>query len=299
MKNSIKILIALVVFNLFLGGMLLSRNLNSPINALINPKTRLQTYKDILKENQSELQLTDELYSVLFRKIESKDDPKHPYYLLLWEYRRLKPDRGMSFPGEKFREPEHEIITPPLEHPTATPAPAEYFMSLISHDGRLLDEEEPRPFGGYNLITKGDVIFDINQDRQVDWVSTRDYSQNRSSTSLKVIQVAKMNYQTDVQFRVAVFSKSGLTTAHPKGDLATEPDWSFQCVDENDDGLLDLQIGPGPAGSIIPKVTFFWNANTKTYESPAGEVSPFHTVMPITKDWNSSRNTNLTHPFDR
>ncbi len=53
MKKSIKILIALILLNLFPGGLLLTREFFSPINALIDPKMRVETYMDLLKENQS------------------------------------------------------------------------------------------------------------------------------------------------------------------------------------------------------------------------------------------------------
>lgn len=294
MKKSIKILIALILFNFFLGGILLTRELSSPINDLINPETRLKAYKDL---RQSKMPLTDQLYSVLIRKIPAQNDSQHPFYLILWEYRRLRSAHGMSFPGEKFREPGHIVITPPLEHPTATPAPAEYFMSLVSHDGRLLDEEKPRPFGGYNLVNEGDVIFDINQDGRVEWVSIRNHWQGENTPSVKVIQVARMSYNAEVLFRVAVFPPSN--PARPKGDLANEAEWSFQCVDKDGDGMLDLQIGPGKRNSITPKVTFYWNPDTENYESPAGTMSPYFRVLPTGRNWSPMRNGKLIYPFDK
>lgn len=298
MKKSIKILIAMVLLNLFLGGVLLSRSLNSPINALINPKTRLKTYKDLRKLNQmAKMPLTDQLYSIIIRKIPAENDSQHPFYLILWEYRRLRSARGMSFPGETFREPGHIVIAPPLEHPTSTPAPAEYFMSFISHDGSLLDQGRPRPFGGNNIVRKGDVIFDINQDGRVEWVSILNHWQSENTPSVKVIYVTRMSYNAEVIFRVAVFSPSN--PARPKGDLANEADWSFQCVDEDGDGMLDLQIGPGKRNSITPKVTFYWNPDTENYESPAGKMSPYFRVLSTSRSWSLGRDGKLIYPFDK
>jgi len=310
MKSSIKILISLLVFNLFLGFLLLNR-VPPTIENLIDPNTRIRAYQNLLKRSQ-----TGQTFSyynhntLLIRKIPVKDGSLQPLYLILGDFRYPRPKppwkswesaRKISEWQNWYSRPRHKIVTPPLDSPTAIPLAEEYSLTLFSHDGMLIEVDERQANYSDYISSAGEVIYDINQDGWVERVSTHFVRNGKLGNSASVIEVKRLNSITKVLFRIAVFTSTNLSGPYRRSDLTKKKNWSYQCTDTNADGNLEIQIGPGEPGSITPKVTFFWNTKTKMFQSPSGTISPYFRVLPVAASWPSDDQTRprLTYPFDK
>ncbi len=310
MKTSIKVLISLLVFNLLVGFLLLNR-VPPTIENLIDPNTRVQAYQNLLKRSQTEQTFSYKDHNaLLISKIPVKDVSLQPLYLILRDFRypRPKPPWNSWESARKISEwknwvsrPRHKIVTPPLDSPTAIPLADDYFLTLFTHDGTLIDVDDNSTNYSDLWAYKGEIIFDINQDGWVERISTRYVKNSKLGNSARVIEVKRLNSITKVLFRIAVFTSSNLSGPYRRSKLTKKKNWSYQCTDTNADGNLEIQIGPGEPGSITPKVTFFWNTKTQTFQSPSGTISPYFRVLPVAASWPSDDQTRprLTYPFDK
>lgn len=272
------------------------------IEALIDPKTRLRTYHVMWSRTESANKydfytpllrfknfegITDE---VRLMEIPQKDAPNSPLYLILhnqqfsssfpqppWSSWKIAKDTSNW--NAWFTKSPHPIAAPLVEKPTSQPFTSRYIVSLHSADGALLDETEPWPFGGPSLTQIGETIYDINQDGWVERVTSSNlgFSDRKSGGTLMTIE--KINAETKLLFSTLI------NVTSLQSDPSITDTWSYQCIDTNSDGNLELQIGPENGPEIEAKVTFFWNSKTETFESPSGTVGPHFLVIPVKDDW--------------
>ena len=172
MKKSTAGKFAILLLPLIILGSVFFFTQNPPsIEQLIDPQTRVRAYHQLWMKTESaqEFALFKPLHSFSnFRqsqyemkiwKIPVKGDFLKPYYLVLRDEDMFSTPKKPPWSSWKsgigianwinwFSKTKHIIGTPPLEEASADPITKEYVISLFSHDGKLLDERDPRPFLG-------------------------------------------------------------------------------------------------------------------------------------------------------
>lgn len=286
------------------------------IEELIDPETRLHAYHrlwmgtgdahrhDFYKPLHSFSIFHQEHRAIRLQKIPVPGDPDHPLYLTLRDANsgtsHIKPPwsswetgRQWSSWKEWFFPPHHVVAAPPLEDPGPEPMQHRYVISLHSHDGRLLDEEKPRPFRGANDTEAGEVIFDINGDGWVERVHSMNVGFSKSDAAAELLYITRIDRGT-VEFFHAVINVGR--------DRSAER-WGFDCRDIDGDGFHEIEIGPKSGSGIDPEVVFQWNPASGTFESPSGSSGPHFRVLPRVKPMETltrlAEEGKLTYPLDR
>ncbi len=283
---------------------------------LVDPETRLRAYHrlwmqteeahrhDFYKPLHSFSTFHRQHRSIRLQKIPVPGDPDHPLYLTLRDSNmgtgHLKTpwsswERGREWSSWTawFFPPPHLVAAPPLEEPGPEPVKRRYVISLLTHEGRLLDEENPRPFVGANLTEAGDVIHDINRDGWVERVHSNNVGFKDVKDSAELLKITRIDRETEEIFNVVI----------NVGRDASLIRWGFACRDVDGDGTLEIEIGPTNGAGISPEVTFFWSPASGTYESPSGKAGSHFLVVPPESLWETLEKlasaNKLSYPLDR
>jgi len=304
--------VAVVVFQLV-------KDRAEPIEGLIDPITRLRTYHGLWVETESAQK--NSFYKPLHRysnfvfkhrsihllRIPVPDDPDRPLYLTLRDVHfgvfahrdppwsswatSVDPSSWKSW----FSRRENHVAAPPLGEPNSESIDGSYVISLHSHDGKLLDEEKPRPFGGNNMTGVGEIVFDINRDGWVERVATKNLGFKDPGAAAELLTITRINRETEEIFHAVI--NVGRDEFPPEGQ------WGFVCVDGDRDGTLEVGIGPKNGSNVTPEVFFSWNSVSGEFESPGGRVGPHFLVLTGEKHWETLNERyeqdRLSYPLDR
>lgn len=301
----------------------LSQKPDVSIEALIDPETRLKAYHAMWARTKSSNK--HDFYKPLLRyktfesktneirlvKMPQKDAPDSPLYLILLDRQSYVgyPTPPWSSWGDAkdfsnwkawFAKSSHSVMSPPLEQTNSDPIKSKFVVSLYASDGTLLDGTEPRPFTGNNVTEIGEIIYDINRDGWVERVASHNIGFSDSKIGGTVVTVRRINPETELLFSAMINVKNR------ESDPAITDTWSYQCVDTNNDGRLELQIGPETGSGINAAVTFFWNSKSQTFESPSGTIGPHFVVTTGKGNWRETwkvldeikKSGKLRYPFD-
>ncbi len=180
-------------------------------------------------------------------------------YISAYEYQIEKPD---------------ELFTPEKSNVRARTEPS---LDPI-HESVLLvfDEKgkEIRPFGGNNFINIG-YLFDFDGDGILDRADSTNYGlENARNHSVEVFEIESVEAKPRTILRV-------IYNFHPNNaDEANK--WTFECFDENKDGIPEIAFGP-LAGSQH-EIIFRFDKATGTYS--AGDLPEKPHVRVISADDN-------------
>lgn len=300
-------------------GFVVYSHLRTPpvsLDDLIDPETRLLSYHrlwsqteearhyDFYKPLLSYSTFRRAHRSIRFVKVPVPGEPDHPVYLTLRDndfgISHLKPPwsswenvrEWSKWKNWLFPSP-HRVVAPPLEDPGPDPVKQRYVLSLHSHEGTLLDEEEPRPFGGANVTEVNEVIDDINRDGWVERVHSDRLGFKDVNDSAELLKVTRIHREPEIIFTVVINA----------GREPSSSQWGYACRDVDGNGTLEIEIGPKNGADISPEVTFFWNEASATFESPSGKTGPHFLVVPTENYWEilekRAAEKRLSYPLDR
>ncbi|NNE91987.1 MAG: hypothetical protein HKN23_10100 [Verrucomicrobiales bacterium] len=265
------------------------------VERLIDPDTRLKAYHELWRETGlSESDVWDPIRAypnfrlnhekIRIHPVRLSPDPDSPEFYIILRNSLIQinfPDAPWTSFSRLFSSDAWAIYLTAKRHDAAAPEmaplnpnryPRNFTISLVTPDGRLLDDE--LPFEGNNVVGEGEYLFDINGDGLAERVETTNYGVGRGVQGLNVRQVVEGKHRQKLLLRVIINSDESKTKL---------PEWSYHVVDLDGDDIYEIQIGPGDITSIKPEVTFRWNAATKTYDSDSGKVGAHFSVLPSTE----------------
>ena len=163
------------------------------------------------------------------------------YGFLPWERTSSDPRYETPHPEELF-DPEGN---PPPPRPWDLPA-----IAVYTTDGREIE-----PFGGDNCIDPPGLIADLNGDGLVERADHSDcHVPGISSVSILEIAV------------VAPTPRPLLAVLFNWG----ADEWTYRFADADNDGILEIELGPKTRRGMLPKITYSWDPESQTYSGPDG-----------------------------
>jgi len=137
-------------------------------------------------------------------------------------------------------------------------------IEVITADGEVLDS-----FGGNNVLSAG-VIRDLNGDGTVERVDHTPYKVEG------VDEVDVLNV-----WPVQQHSEPSLNVLYNWGD----DEWGYQLADRDNDGHIEIELGPRKAEGIRPKVIFAWDPRRRAYWSASGVQGAHFRVLANGDPW--------------
>ncbi|BCX49582.1 hypothetical protein HAHE_34900 [Haloferula helveola] len=189
-------------------------------------------------------------------------DGKADIHLLLAHRRFDFSDRYTS--PEDYDAEETESLFAGSDDPDEAAVPASFEATLDPlSDAHVMvfdgDGDELRPFGGNNYIDPG-YVFDFDGDGILDVAQSTNYGvREAEDDSVEAFAIDSIETESREWFRV-------IFNWHPRrADDAN--DWTFECYDDNDDGIPEIAFGPEDAASDeeARKVVFRWDKEKSGY----------------------------------
>lgn len=186
----------------------------------------------------------------LFLLLARRDYDFSHRHKLPWEY-------DTEGTEELFLEatPSGHAAVPAVFAPTLEPI-ADAHVMVFDEDGREL-----RPFGGDNLISRGWVL-DFDGDGVLDRSdSTHFHVEEAKDDDIEVFELMSVEREPREFFRV-------IFNWHPrKADRCN--DWTFECFDDDGDGIPEIAFGPENATTVEERrtVRYRWDPEISDYRT--------------------------------
>lgn len=206
-----------------------------------------------------------------------QEKPRPPIYLVLYGFLD-RTETGSSGDNYVVRHPSE--LFPPPPPGSADAAEKEPAIRAFTAEGRVV-----RPFG-HDTVLSGGTLADINGDELVERVDLMTYGVEGGGTAT-VLTVSAVKMKAELLLTVLLNWEND--------------EWTYRLIDQDGDGVSDIEAGPRTAAGLVPKAVWKWDRAKRAYVGPQGEAGDHFRVIngaTLWKEFRRLKTARLTFPKD-